>query len=111
MRRPARHNYRDRRHVDKCVNVTERAVQKSASGIWRPVQCFPFPKAADFVGATVNLAETSLPAHGHDAHPPPILESEFAIVLALAFGWTLPSWPLTVAQTTLDFVGLAVAAG
>jgi DNA-binding transcriptional LysR family regulator len=30
MKRPARHNYRDRRHVRKCVDVTERAVQRSA---------------------------------------------------------------------------------
>jgi hypothetical protein len=25
MKRPARHNYRDRRHVGRCVDVTERA--------------------------------------------------------------------------------------
>ena len=32
MRRSARHNYRDRRHAGRCVDVTERAVQKSVSG-------------------------------------------------------------------------------
>jgi hypothetical protein len=32
MKRPARHNYRDRRHVGRGVGVTERAVQKPVSG-------------------------------------------------------------------------------
>jgi len=32
MKRSARHNYRDRRHVGRCVDVTERAVRKFVSG-------------------------------------------------------------------------------